>query len=76
VIRLLALCGNDRPPHALRFTPVGEPRVVALPDLPAFVLLNAPPDLELGIEKGGEQIGRQIARADVDPRVFVAWPLK
>src|ERR1019366_10394025 len=67
---LLAMFRDDRLSHAVRRTPTGEFRMVALPDAAALDL-NAIPYLELCKEECGQHVAHDIAGADIHPRIFV-----
>ena len=70
MVSLLAVRGDDRQADPALGGPGLQVLVVSLPDLlpPG---LNRLPLFQLGIEDGGQQVGGQVARAQVDPGVFI-----
>src|ERR1700722_16304402 len=65
-----AVLGNERHLDTVGSRPCCELRRVPVPDR-AAMLPHPLPIFKLSKQHGGEQVGRQIARTDVHPRVFV-----
>src|SRR5438094_2605305 len=70
VKRLLAMYWDDRQANRVRGGPLAKVAGIGLPDRLA-ALLDGFGRFQLRQQVGGQQVGRQIARADVDPRVLI-----
>jgi hypothetical protein len=70
VVGLPAVRGHDRRPHARARAPVAQLGVVELPQRSALAL-DRVAGFELGTEKRRQDVGHDVARSDVDPRVLV-----
>src|SRR5260370_13057748 len=69
-MRLLAVRRDDRSSHLMSQCPGGQCPVISVPEVLALAL-NRRPVLQLGVEESRQNVGQEVAGAEVHPSVLV-----